>query len=75
MSGQGYHGSPCVKDCPDRGAGCTTHCPHGYAEWRAERGKLYDLRAEQSEKTYILDAGAKQQRNKYYRHQHNHGRR
>lgn len=75
MSGRGYHGSPCVKDCPDRGAGCTTHCPHGYAEWRTERAKLYDLRAEQAEKKFILDAGVKQQRNKYYRHQHNHGRR
>ena len=75
MSGQGYHGSPCVKDCPDRGAGCTTRCPHGYAEWRAERDKRYDLRAEQAEKKYKLDAGTKQQREKYYRHQHNHGRR
>ena len=64
MSDQGYHGSPCVKDCPDRGMGCTTRCPHGYAEWRANRGKLYDLRAAQAEKKYVLDAGTKQQRDK-----------
>ena len=74
MSG-GYYGSPCVKDCPDRGAGCTTRCPHGYAEWRAERDKLYDQRAEQAQKTYILNETQRQKRDSFYRSRHNRGRR
>lgn len=33
--------SPCTPDCPDRSGDCMLHCPHGYAEYRAARDKVY----------------------------------
>ena len=71
----GYHGSPCVKDCPDRGAACTQRCRRGYAAYREARDALYAMRSKAAEDALILDTGRKKAQNKYYRDRHNHGRR
>ena len=35
--------NPCVKDCPNRGAGCAINCK-AWNEYRMERDKLYQER-------------------------------
>lgn len=47
--------SPCVKDCPDRVAGCVKTCEKLH-EYEAEKRKGYDSRNADIEKDRALDA-------------------
>ena len=41
---------PCTKDCPDRKAGCTVGCTHGWDEYHERKMKQYALREERAER-------------------------
>lgn len=64
--------SPCTPDCPDRSGDCMLHCPHGYAEYRAARDKVYAARAATAEASRIASAGKRQASVKKARMAHRH---
>lgn len=65
---------PCTPDCPDRSGDCMLHCPHGYAEYRAARDKVYAVRAAAAEASRIASAGKRQASAKKARMAHRHKR-
>lgn len=66
--------SPCTPDCPDRSGDCMLPCPHGYAEYRAARDKVYAARAAPAETSRIASAGKRQASVKKARMKHRHKR-
>ena len=66
--------SPCTPDCPDRSGDCMLHCPHGYAEYRAARDKVYAARAATAEASRIASAGNRKASVKKARMKHRHKR-
>ena len=66
--------SPCTPDCPDRSGDCMLHCPHGYAEYRAARGKVYAVRAAAAEASRDATAGKRKASAKKARMAHRHKR-
>lgn len=66
--------SPCTPDCPDRSGDCMLHCPHGYAEYRAARDKVYAARAAAAETSRIASAGRRKASAKKARMKHRHKR-
>lgn len=65
---------PCVPDCPDRSGVCMLHCPHGYAEYRAARDKVYAVRAEAADASRDATAGRRKASEKKARMEHRHKR-
>jgi hypothetical protein len=66
--------SPCTPDCPDRSGDCMLHCPHGYAEYRTARDKVYAARAAVAEALRIASAGKRKASVKKARMKHRHKR-
>lgn len=66
--------SPCTPDCPDRSGTCMLHCPHGYAEYRAARDKVYAARAATAEASRDATAGRRKASAKKARMAHRHKR-
>lgn len=65
---------PCTPDCPDRSGDCMLHCPHGYAEYRAARDKVYVVRAAAAEASRDASAGKRKASAKKARMKHRHKR-
>lgn len=65
---------PCTPDCADRSGTCTLHCPHGYAEYRAARDKMYAAQAAAAEASRIASAGKRKASAKKARMAHRHKR-
>lgn len=65
---------PCTPDCADRSGTCMLHCPHGYAEYRAARDKIYADQAAAAEASRIASAGKRQASVKKARMEHRHKR-
>ena len=65
---------PCTPDCPDRSAECMLHCPHGYAEYRAARDKVYAALAAAAEASRDASAGKRKASVKKARMEHRHKR-
>lgn len=66
--------SPYTPDCPDRSGDCMLHCPHGYAEYRAARDKVYVVRAAAAEASRDATAGKRKASAKKARMAHRHKR-
>lgn len=66
--------SPCTPDCPDRSGDCMLHCPHGYAEYRTARDKVYAARAAAAEASRDATAGRRKASVKKARMKHRHKR-